>query len=126
MSKDDALYIDPLNRDVFYTDFYKSDDPEDNGETSAKFFTRLCKVMKKPATFVNGVAVDKPELAVEPVEYIEIIAKKFKDIFIGKATDADRQRFSTAYAEFKKAKAAKTKQEPVEEFEETKKKVASK
>lgn len=99
--------IDPHNRDVFYTDYFKSDDPIDNGETSAKFFTRLCKVLKEPVE-MDGLKVVKPaKLAVEPVEYVEIIAKKFKDVHIAKAQEADKERFATAYAAFKKALNAK-------------------
>lgn len=102
--------IDPHNRDVFYTDYFKSDDPIDNGETSAKFFTRLCKVLKEPVE-MDGLKVVKPaKLAVEPVEYVEIIAKKFKDVHIAKAQEADKERFATAYAAFKKALNAKTKE----------------
>lgn len=119
--------IDPLNRDVFYTDYIKSDLPEDNGESSAKFFTRLCKVLKKPVVIKDGAVVEDAIIGIEPVEYVEIIAKKFKDIHIAKAQEADKERFATAYAAFKKAQAAKAKIEPkTEELEKPEKKVANK
>lgn len=104
------LTINPLRRDLFYTDFFNSDDPSDSPgigkpvEAQGKFFTRLCKVLKKPATFENGVATSDPELAIEPVEYIEIRTARYKDVYIAKATEKDKIRFSTAYKAFLNAR----------------------
>lgn len=99
--------IDPLNRDTFYTDFEKSDDGGDKGEASARFFTRLCKVLKKTAVFKDRVIIEDAIIEVEPVEYVEIVTKKYSDVYIGKATDEDRARFATAYKKFLIAKAGR-------------------